>query len=312
MVAAAGNDGLSVGSPANCAGVIGVAGVRHSGTKVGYSSLGMSVSISAPAGNCVNEFTGPCLYPLLTTSNSGSQGPVANTYTDGINDLTLGTSFSAPLVSGTAALMISANPALTPAQVLAALKSTARTFPATGAAAGVQACTTPTATAQNTECYCTTSTCGAGMLDAGAAVAAAVVTANISVAGTTVTAGDAVPLDGTQSQAIGGASITYLWAIKSGSAVFTSATNASRATLATREAGTVVVILTVTDSNGRRNSANTTLIVNALPVTPTPAPTSGGGGGGGALNLEWLLTLVASTLALHLAARRQRRAAKAR
>jgi serine protease len=315
VVAAAGNEGLTVGSPANCTGVIGVAGVRHSGTKVGYSNLGDKASISAPAGNCVNN-AGACLYPLLTTSNSGSEGPVANTYTDGINDLTLGTSFAAPLVSGTAALMISANPSLTPAQVLAALKDTARPFPATGAGTGVQACTAPSSTAQDSECYCTTSTCGAGMLDTGAAVAAvAVVTANIGVASTSVVVGDAVVLDGSQSRASGTASITtYLWEIVSGSATFTSATNASSATLSAGAAGNVVVSLTVADSAGRQASTNTTLVVSAAPGTPvTPAPTSGGGGGGGgALNLEWLLTLVASTLALHLAARRQRRVAKAR
>jgi serine protease len=314
VVAAAGNEGLAVGSPANCTGVIGVAGLRHSGTKVGYSNLGDKASISAPAGNCFNG-VGACLYPLLTTTNSGTQGPVANTYTDGIDDLTLGTSFSAPLVSGTAALMISANPALTPAQVLAALKTTARTFPATGAAAGVQACTTPTSTAQDSECYCTTSTCGAGMLDAGAAVAAvAVVTANIAVASSAVVAGDAVALNGAQSRASGSASITtYLWAITSGAATFTSATNASSATLTASAAGNVVVSLTVTDSAGRQASTSTTLTVSAAPGTPvTPAPSSGGGGGGGALNLEWLLTLVASTLALHLASRRQRRAARVR
>jgi serine protease len=311
VVAAAGNEGLAVGSPANCTGVIGVAGVRHTGTKVGYSNLGSKASISAPAGNCFNG-AGACLYPLLTTSNTGTKGPVADTYTDGVNDLTLGTSFSSPLVAGTAALMLSANPSLTPAQVLTALKNTARTFPSTGAGVGVQACTAPTTTAQDTECYCTTSTCGAGMLDAGAAVASvAVVTANIGVASTTVVAGNAVALDGAQSKASGSASIaTYLWAITSGSATFTSATNASSATLSTSAAGSVVVSLTVTDSNGRQASTSTTLTVNAAPGTPpTPAPSSDGGGG--ALNLEWLLTLVASTLALHLASRRQRRAVKA-
>ena len=315
VVAAAGNEGLAVGSPANCAGVIGVAGVRHSGTKVGYSNLGDKASISAPAGNCFS--TGACLYPLLTTSNSGTQGPVANTYTDGMNDLTLGTSFSAPLVSGTAALMISANPSLTPAQVLTALKNTARSFPATGAAPGVQACTTPTSTAQNSECYCTTSTCGAGLLDAGAAVAAvAVITANIGVANNSVVIGDPVTLDGRQSRASGSASITtYLWSINSGSAVITSANDASTVMLATSATGNVVVSLTVTDSAGRQASTSTTLVVSAVPGTPAAsAPTSGGGGGGGggALNLEWLLTLVVSTLALQLASRRQRRAARSR
>ena len=308
VVAAAGNDGLAVGTPANCNGVIGVAGVRQTGTKVGYSNLGPSIAISAPAGNCVNS-SGACLYPLLTTGNNGAQGPGANIYTDGQNQLTLGTSFSSPLVAGTVALMLSAAPSLNPAQVLVALKSTARAFPSTGAGVGVTACTAPTATAQDSECYCTTTTCGAGLLDAGAAVAAvAVVTANISVASSAIVIGTPVTLDGSSSKASGTGSITsYAWAITSGSASFSSATNASTATLSASAAGNVVVSLTVTDSSGRQATTSTTLTAS----TPTPPPASGGGdgGGGGALNLEWLGTLVASTLALHLAARRQRRLA---
>ena len=70
VVASAGNDGLAVNSPADCPGVIAVAGLRHFGSKVGYSSLGPEVALSAPAGNCVNA-TGTCLYPLLTTRNTG-------------------------------------------------------------------------------------------------------------------------------------------------------------------------------------------------------------------------------------------------
>ena len=184
VVAAAGNQGLAVGSPANCIGVIAVAGVRHTGTKVGYSDLGNSVVISAPAGNCVNDPGRPCLYPLLTTSNSGTAGPVSPIYTDDTSHPSLGTSFSAPLVSGTVALMFSANSALTPAAVRSVLMTTARAFPFSGAppiqrATGgpffpVSACTAPTSVSQGYECYCTTSTCGAGLLDAGAAVAAAV------------------------------------------------------------------------------------------------------------------------------------------
>ena len=79
IVASAGNGaGHAVSEPANCDGVIGVAGLRHAGSKVGYSDIGPEVSISAPAGNCVNTgLTDPCLYPILTTSNSGAFNPVA-------------------------------------------------------------------------------------------------------------------------------------------------------------------------------------------------------------------------------------------
>ncbi len=174
IVASAGNGaGHAVSEPANCSGVIGVGGLRHEGDKVGYSDLGPQVSLSAPAGNCVNTGASePCLYPILTTANRGEYDPVAGSagaiYTDAFN-ATLGTSFSAPLVAGTAALMLSVRPDLTPAQVRQMLMSTARAFPAYN---DIPSCHAPDGNDQD-QCNCTTSTCGAGMLDASAAVRAA-------------------------------------------------------------------------------------------------------------------------------------------
>ncbi len=90
VVAAAGNDaGQAVGKPANCAGAIGVGGLRNVGTKVGFSDVGPEISISAPGGNCVNT-SGTCLFPLLTTTNSGTTGPANNTYSSGGIDASLG------------------------------------------------------------------------------------------------------------------------------------------------------------------------------------------------------------------------------
>ena len=75
VVASAGNSaGHAVSTPANCPGVIAVAGLRHAGTKVGFSDLGPEIAISAPGGNCVDIGPNdPCLYPILTTTNSGSR-----------------------------------------------------------------------------------------------------------------------------------------------------------------------------------------------------------------------------------------------
>jgi serine protease len=178
VVASAGNAaGHAVSPPANCDGVIGVAGLRHVGTKVGFSSLGPEVALGAPGGNCVNIETGsPCLYPILTTSNDGATTPGAATYTDSFR-ITVGTSFSAPIVAGTAALMLAARPTLSPAQVRSFLQGATRPFPAAGGSP-VPTCAPPRVDAAGApvdqlECRCTSATCGAGMLDAGSAVRAA-------------------------------------------------------------------------------------------------------------------------------------------
>jgi len=302
VVAAAGNDtGHAVNTPANCPGVIAVAGLRHAGTKVGYSNIGPQVTIGAPAGNCINVDGGPCLYPLLTTVNLGTTSPGANSYSDSFNP-SLGTSFATPLVAGAAALMLSVDSSLTPAQLKSHLQATARPFPTTGGTdATVLACAAPTATDQ-LECYCTTSTCGAGMLDVGAAVqrvaSQAVPTAVIATSTATPTAGQTVSLDGRGSAAAAGRVISsWQWSITSGAALasFSGATNAATATLATTGAGTVAVTLTVTDSLGLRHSASTT--VNVQPVGGTTGP-GAGSSGGGAMGWGWLVGLALAVLAI--------------
>ena len=182
IVAAAGNSsGHAVGTPASCTGVIAVAGLRHVGTKVGFSSLGPEVAISAPGGNCVNAATNSaCLYPILTATDSGETVPVRSTYTDSVN-YSVGTSFSTPLVAGVAALALSAHPAMTPEEVKQRLQGTARPFPplgSIGSSSTAPECTLPQYSLRGmpidqVECYCTTTTCGAGMLDAGAALGGA-------------------------------------------------------------------------------------------------------------------------------------------
>ena len=310
VVVSAGNaTGSAVDTPANCAGAIAVSGLRHTGTKVGFSSIGPQVAIAAPAGNCVNEpvtALAPCLFPLLTTNNDGALVPGNDVYSNGLNP-SLGTSFAAPLVAGTIGLMLSVNPTMAPAHIRAVLQASARPFVSTGAAPGVAACQAPSAAIQ-LECYCTTSTCGAGMLSAARAVAQVFDPfAVISTASTTPSAGSTAVLDAGNSQPQAGRSITaYQWTVVSGAGVGSLAgpSNGPSANLALSGTGAVTVQLTVTDNTGATGVASTTLQAISPPLASSGG--GGGGGGGGAINAWWLAGLVAGLL-LTLPARRRRR-----
>jgi serine protease len=129
VVISAGNEGTVVSSPANCEGVAAVAALRHAGSKVGFSNLGPEVTLGAPGGNCVNVNGGPCLFSLDTTSNAGTTVPTTHSFT-GQQDINVGTSFSAPIVSGIAGLMLSRNFNLSTAQLLERLRQSSRPFPA--------------------------------------------------------------------------------------------------------------------------------------------------------------------------------------
>ncbi|MEY2873978.1 MAG: hypothetical protein RLZZ373_1349, partial [Pseudomonadota bacterium] len=295
IVASAGNDNLSVNMPGNCAGVIAVSGLRHAGDKSVFSSLGAEVAIAAPAGNCVNA-TGECLYPILSTTNTGKTGPACPSHTTGNGTSGLGTSFSAPLVSGTVALMLSAQPTLTPARVLELLRSTVRAFPARAAGAAAPACSTDTSVSQ-IECHCTTATCGAGMLDAGAAVRAAAGTAVVARLGDASTR---IPLNGSVTLDAGGSStgagrlVTgYQWRITDGNtlASFTGSSSASSsAVLGALGNGLVNVELTVTDSSGATGRSTTVLRAGEVPaaVCGPDANDAIASEGGGAMGFGWL------------------------
>jgi serine protease len=142
VIAAAGNSNLDASqfAPANCNGVIAVAATGRDGGKAYYSNFGSIVDIAAPGG----AMSSSAYDGILSTLNAGTQTPTSDNYA-----FYQGTSMATPHVSGTAALMLSANPTLTPDQVESLLKSTARTFPAS------------------------CSGCGTGLMDANAAVQAA-------------------------------------------------------------------------------------------------------------------------------------------
>jgi serine protease len=277
VVASAGNSGGPVATPANCPGVVAVAGLREDGTKVGYSNLGPGVTLGAPAGNCVNT-SGACLYSIDTTYNLGLTTPAASSYTNQTNT-NLGTSFSAPIVSGIAGLMLSVNANLTPAQLIARLESSAiAPFPVSSDST-VPMCHVPTSNSdysQDAECNCTTTTCGAGMANALSAVNAALqpIVAIAPPSGG-VTAGQHVVLSAASSAAACMYSISsYSWVIASGTGTIVSGANSNTVTVVAPSGGASFTLqLTVTDNAGRANMAD--VAVSSTAAT-TSAPASAG------------------------------------
>lgn len=142
VIVAAGNETQNASnvSPANCSGVVVIAAVTRAGGRTWYSNFGAVVDVAAPGGDLTTTFAND----ILSTLNAGTTTPGADSYA-----LYAGTSMATPHVAAIAALMLQANPALTPDQIEALLKSTSRAFPAT------------------------CSQCGSGIVNAAAAVAAA-------------------------------------------------------------------------------------------------------------------------------------------
>jgi serine protease len=145
--------------------VMPVAATTQSGARASYSNYGPGVAISAPGGDW-------SLPMILSTVNSGTQGPVSSPAGD-TYALYIGTSMATPHVVGVASLVLSTNPGLSLAQLRKALQSTARAFPA----------------GSNN---CTTSSCGAGIVDAYAALKSVAVPAITSLSPPFVEAGGPV------------------------------------------------------------------------------------------------------------------------
>lgn len=276
---------MGVESPASCDGVIAVAALRHAGTKTHYSSLGPQVTISAPGGNCVNV-TGPCLYPILTAANSGEQGPVSAADGGSSYRIAWGTSFAAPMVSGTVALMLAVRPELTPDAVKRLLMRSARAFPTSGAG-DLPVCQAST-TVEQPECYCNTDTCGAGMLDTAGAAALSVSTgvAIVTVLPVAATAGTRVTLSGSDSvpSAMGATVASYRWELVDGGGIVSALSGdltSSSISATPTAAGSFVVRLTVVDDASEQAVTEKVVAVSAVP--------SSSSGGGGALDAGVLL-----------------------
>lgn len=322
VVVSAGNEGGPVDAPANCAGVAGIAGLRQVGTKVGYSSLGPEIALSAPAGNCVNTGAGqPCLFSIETTTNTGTTVPKTNTYTDEYN-FNVGTSFSAPIVSGIAGLMLAVNGNLTAGQLIERLQAGATTPFPVSTDPSIPTCHVPANAndLQTNECNCTTETCGAGMANANGAVLQALRPIAAILVPVGFSAGSAVVLDGSGSAAACNATLSsYDWSVlqpASNPPAITHANSARASIIAPAASATYTLLLTVTDSDGRSDSATLILhsgsastsapaaagenaclaAVSYRTSSPQSVPSAGGGGGGGGGALD-VLSLLALALA---------------
>ena len=146
VVVAAGNSNADAAnySPASCANVITVASTGKAGSRAYYSNYGSVVEIAAPGGD-KNADAG---LTILSTIDVGLTTPAGEGYA-----FYQGTSMATPHVAGVVSLMVSVNPSLTPSQVTSLLQSNVTAFPVGGT--------------------CTTANCGAGILNAAAAVNAA-------------------------------------------------------------------------------------------------------------------------------------------
>jgi serine protease len=299
VVASAGNEGGPVDAPANCPGVAGIAGLRQAGTKVGYSSLGPEIALGAPAGNCGNSFTtteSACVYSMLSTTNLGATTPDANDYTGlyycdsttgsytgcAINSgqyrtYNIGTSFSAPVVAGIAALMSSVNKNLNSCQLIARLQQGARPYPQTSLDATTQPpmCHVPASATdiQDSECICTGQTCGAGMANAPGALTAALRPIAAVAVPASVAAGQSLTLDGSGSGAANGATIaSYQWSTASGGlSLGISGAATPTAIVTAPSCGVGTVTLTVTDNAGRTDSASVVLTASSASTTAPAA-----------------------------------------
>jgi serine protease len=145
IITAAGNDAgdsLLI-SPGNCRGVLAVTATDRAGRRAPYASGGSNVALAAPGGAFApNATTGDD--GILSLFNAGRTTPAADSFA-----FAVGTSEAAAHVSGVAALVLSVKPTLSADELRSLLQRTTRAFP---------------------DASCTPATCGAGIVDAGAAV----------------------------------------------------------------------------------------------------------------------------------------------
>lgn len=253
VVTASGNSGVDTDStaftPGNCNNVINVAAFDRNGSRALYSNYGSSIDIAASGGSMstLNDPNG-----ILSTLDSG-QNSAEN---DDTYIFYQGTSMAAPHVSGVVSLMLAANSSLTPAEIETMIKSSAQTFPINS--------------------NCLANKCGAGLLDAQAAIITATNGGPIADTGGNLKVDPeaSVTLDGSDSiDSSGGAITNYEWSQLSGTTVTLNDANTQTANFqAPATTAKLTFQLQVTDDDG--NTAQNTMTVSVGNNNPPTANAS--------------------------------------
>lgn len=251
VIVAAGNDGTgAVSVPANCSGVIVVGAHTKSADLANYSNHSTSLTLTAAGG-------GGCAYQTVTCQNEPTVAASnAGTTTAGASresDYFAGTSAAVPQVSAAVALMRALNMDLTPTEIKAALMASARKH------------------AADSYCARNAGQCGAGMLDANAAVSsitfAPVLSVSPSYSTNSIVSNQSVTLTAMVSQNMGS---SYQWAQTGGPTVVLTGSNTSKVTFVTPTPGTTLILkVTSLTATGGTLTAEFTVVVNNPPSLNT-------------------------------------------
>lgn len=259
LVGAAGNNGNGqetqmnpdipenyVGYPAALNHVIAVGSCDIGDNKSDFSNYGDWIDVLSPGGYAVPGFMGIGSFAVLSTTYSdattiGAGGGGASFGVEGKYDLMQGTSMAAPVTSGLCGLMLSANPNLTPEELIAMLKSTCDNVDA-----------------QNAEFI---GQIGAGRINAFAAVSAAAATASNPLVAdfeaSTVVISEGGVVDFTDLSV--GTPNSWSWEFEGGTPATSTEQNPSGITYPT--AGVYAVTLTVTDAEANEDTEIKTALI---------------------------------------------------
>ncbi len=248
IVAATGNDSArAILQPANCIGVIGVTAHTIGGDNASYANIGVGTAISAPGGGNGARVLGSGA-AIFSTSNTGTTTPSLDSI-----EAKRGTSMATAHVSAVAALLFQRKPDITPDELYSRLLNAARPHPAGTFCAGLF-------------------TCGAGLLDAAAAVNdvladnAPVVSARHAPTGVALQ-GSTILLTGSDYAGRLGLGIAAVsWTQIAGTAVTLSGANTRTASFDVPASGNSLVFrFRATDINGQSAYVDLTVLSNNTP-----------------------------------------------